>query len=208
MYSFFNKKPELYEGLQEQELRDLVHNEIHIDEFQAKMADDDQIVVVSFKVRYRPAAADLESFLEKGYKHVLDAEASKAEYEDSWYLVFVEFERRLDFPERLLDIIKDMKNITNTKDWKFKYGASRKRNSPEWPLTVQNLKKVVPLSPKKYRDLRDQNKKEADDLESLLMASAVKITGKKEISEDDYNLKVAAGLPVSKFKVNRVRSKR
>lgn len=208
MYSFINKKPKLFEGLQEQELRDLVHNEVHLDEFQAKMGADDQIIVVSFKVKYRAAAADLESFLEKGYNFVLDAEASKAEYEDSRYLVFVEFERRLDFPERLLEIVKDMKNITNTKDWKFKYGASRKRNTPEWPLTVQDLQRVVPLSPKKYRDLQDQNKKDAAELEGLLMASAVPSVKNKEITESQYEIRTLAGLPVDGYKVNRVRDKR
>ena len=196
------QKDDLLEGLYEQELRDLVHHEIHIDEFQAKIGTDDQIVVVSFKVKYKQAAEDFESFLEKGYDYVLDAETSEAEFEDGWYLVFVEFERRLDFPQELARIIHDLKNITNTTDWKFRYGATRSRNVPEWKLTSENLRKVVPMSPKKYRELADLDIVESQVLENLLMASHVKIKSKnvaKELTESQYQMRLAAGIPVDGY---------
>jgi len=199
MYSFINKP--LNEGLKEQELRDLIHDEIHIDEFQAKMGDDDQIIVVSFKVKYRAAAADLESFLEKGYDIVLDAEAGKAEFQDGWYLVFVEFERRLTFPEQLMLILKELKNISNVDKWKFRYGASRKRNVPEWELTVNNLKRIVPMSPQKYREIHTQEEEETLALESMLTNSNIKRTPYKDLTKEQYEMRMSAGLAVNGFKI-------
>ena len=202
MYSFFDKKTDLLEGLQTQELRDLIHNEIHIDEFQAKMGEDDQIIVVSFKIKYKAAAADLESFLEKGYDFILDAESSKAEFENGWYLVFVEFERRLGFPEKLVDIMRDMKNITNVKGWKFRYGPSRRRNTPEWPVTVKNLNKVIPLSPHKYRELQGIAKEEENSIDNMIMASEGRIVTKdKTITESQYHIRLAAGIPVDGYNI-------
>ena len=169
MYSFFK----LNEGLKKQELRDLIHNEIHIDEFQAKMNSDDQIIVVSFKAKYKPSSLDFESFLEKGYDFILDAETSNAEFENGWYLVYAEFERRLDFPDRLMAVIDDMKNITNVKKWKFKYGASRKKHTPEWSLSSENLTKYVPLSPKRYRDIEERKKNDDNIFEHMMISAGV-----------------------------------
>lgn len=204
MANTFIKKDDLLEGLQEQELRDLVHDEIHIDEFQAKMGEDDQIIVVSFKVKYRPVAADLESFLEKGYDFILDAEASKSEFEDGWYLVFVEFERRAAFPVQLLQTLRDMRNITNVSGWKFRYGPARSRNVPEWEISKKKLKEIVPLSPKKYREIKSASTQLATELDNLLMAGEVKSAPKDmHITESQYNLRTAAGLPTSGYKISQ-----
>ncbi len=189
----------LTEGLKEQELRDLVHNEIHIDEFQAKMGNDSDIIVLSFKIKYKAAAQDFEKFLEKGYNFVLDAETSKSEYANGWYLVFVEIRRRLGFTTQLLRVLSDLKNITNVTNWRFTYGASKKRNTNVWPITGQNLNKIVPLSPKRYREVYAQEKEHQSDLDSLLMASNVNLNKNLEITESDINMRISAGLPVSKY---------
>jgi hypothetical protein len=44
---------------------------IHVDEFAAKMGDDDDIIVLSFFVRDLSAAKDLVGWFEKGYDFVL-----------------------------------------------------------------------------------------------------------------------------------------
>jgi hypothetical protein len=52
---------------------------VHVDEFSSKMGDDDDVVVVSFFVRYAQAAKDLMMWFEKGYVFVLDAVRSPGE---------------------------------------------------------------------------------------------------------------------------------
>lgn len=196
------------EGLQEQELRDLVHSEIHIDEFQAKMGDDSDMIVVSFKVKYFPAAKDFENFLEKGYNFIIDAETSEGEYENGWYLVFVEIQRRTTFPNKLIQILKDLKNITNVTEWRFKYGASKKRSTPEWEVTEENLKKIIPLSPKGYREIYVLNKDNEDQLDSLLMAAKVNINKNLQLTEVTENIRTLAGLTLDGFEKIKGRPRR
>jgi len=73
----------LTEGMDPNDLEDRVKPEIHFDEFGAKMGTDDDVIVASFKVMGQAAAVDLETFLEKGYDWILDAETSAADIEDS-----------------------------------------------------------------------------------------------------------------------------
>ena len=56
------------EGLEANDLKRLVHNELHIDEFKSKMGRDEDVVVISFKVTGREPAEDLVNFIEKGYE--------------------------------------------------------------------------------------------------------------------------------------------
>lgn len=205
MYSFVE---ELTEGLQEQELRDLVHTEIHIDEFQAKMGEDSDLVVVSFKVKYKQAAEDFEKFLEKGYDFILDAETSKAEYENGWYLVFVEMERRTRFPEQLLQVLEELRNITNVDTWRFKYGAARDNTTQDWQVTDENLRRIIPLSPKKYKEMFDAEQEHTDELDAMLMAANVNLNKNIELNEYTEALRIAAGLPVNGYKKTHGRPKR
>lgn len=205
MYSFVDQ---MNEGLHSQELRDLVHDEIHIDEFQAKMGEDSDIVVVAFKVKYLDPSDEFERFLEKGYDFILDAERSKAEYGNGYYLVFTEFERRLRFPEQLLSVLDGLKNVTNNDSWRFKYGTARDNNTPDWEVTPDNLKKIIPLSPKHYREKFDADTEQEDDLDAMLMAAKVNINKNIELTEYTEQLRLAAGLPVNGYKKTIGRSRR
>jgi len=69
---------------------------------------------------------------------------------------------------------------------------------------------VVPMSPKKYRELADLDIVESQVLENLLMASHVKIKSKnvaKELTESQYQMRLAAGIPVDGYTIV-TRSKR
>lgn len=180
-------------GLQPQELRDLVHNEIHIDEFRAKMGDDSDMAVLSFKVKYKAPAMELERFFETGYDWIRDAEVSAGELGDGWYLVYVELDRRSDVPEQIMEILSDMKNLTNVKSWRFRYGAGRERGE-EWAVTPENVRRVVPLSPREYRN--KIGRRGADpEIEALQSAAGIgesKVT--KEHDPELAGLKVAAGI--------------
>ena len=63
----------LVEGLGHGDLRRLVHDELHIDEFKSKLGEDRDVVVVSFKVAGKSPAQDVVDFLEKSYDWVIDA---------------------------------------------------------------------------------------------------------------------------------------
>ena len=150
----------LTEGMDPNDLEDRVKPEIHFDEFGAKMGTDDDVIVASFKVMGQAAAVDLETFLEKGYDWILDAETSAGEIEDSYYLVFIEAERRSDYPEKFMSLISDLKNLTP-------YLGTKK--DPRYNLTQNNIATHVPLSPKKYRD----NKAANDVMEGMLNIARV-----------------------------------
>ena len=160
----------LTEGMDPNDLVDRVKPEIHFDEFSAKMGTDDDVVVASFKVMGQAAAVDFETFLEKGYDWILDAETSSGEIEDSHYLVFVEAERRSDYPEKFMSLISDLKNITDIEDsdWiMLPYMGTKK--DPLYNLTQNNIATHIPLSPKKYRDTKAAN----DVMESMLNIARV-----------------------------------
>ena len=160
----------LTEGMDPNDLEDRVKPEIHFDEFGAKMGTDDDVIVASFKVMGQAAAVDLETFLEKGYDWILDAETSAGEIEDSYYLVFIEAERRSDYPEKFMSLLSDLKNITDIEDsdWTMLPYLGTKKD-PRYNLTQNNIATHVPLSPKKYRD----NKAANDVMEGMLNIARV-----------------------------------
>tara|TARA_R110000824_G_scaffold356886_2_gene544178 strand:+ start:354 stop:899 length:546 start_codon:yes stop_codon:yes gene_type:complete len=161
---------ELAEGLDPKDLVDRVKPEVHFDEFGAKMGTDDDVIVASFKIMGQAAASDLETFLEKGYDWILDAETSAGEIEDSHYLVFIEAERRSDYPKKFMSLLSDLKNITDIEDsdWTMLPYLGTKKD-PRYNLTQNNIATHVPLSPKKYRD----NKAANDVMEGMLNIARV-----------------------------------
>ena len=161
---------ELAEGLDPKDLVDRVKPEVHFDEFGAKMGTDDDVIVASFTIMGQAAASDLETFLEKGYDWILDAETSAGEIEDSYYLVFIEAERRSDYPKKFMSLLSDLKNITDIEDsdWTMLPYLGTKKD-PRYNLTQNNIATHVPLSPKKYRD----NKAANDVMEGMLNIARV-----------------------------------
>lgn len=131
------------------DLADLVSTEIHIDEYASKMGNDQDVIVVSFKVSYKDPAWELSNFIEKGYDWVLDADLSSGEMEDGSYLVFVEIERRPSFVNNLARLLKDMEGPTRHKvsDYKFAYRKGKDLRN----MTADDIKAVVPLSPRDYK---------------------------------------------------------
>lgn len=151
-------------SLRYDDLKDLVSNKIHIDEYKSKMGDDADTIVVSFKVRYQDPAWELSNFFEKGYEWVLDADVSSGEMEDGSYLVFLEIERRPSFPPNLMRALKDMEGLTGQKvsEYKFMY-----RKSTEYKdMSMDNIKSSVPLSPREYRSVygNEQDQEETAEL--------------------------------------------
>ena len=138
-------------SLQSNDLRNLLSTKVHIDQYQSKMGDDDDVVVVSFKVKYRDPATELTNFIEKGYEWVLDADTSSGEMEDGSYLVFIEMLRRPTTPGHLMRIIKDLEDITGNKASTYTFAYHK--NHDYLPMTEENMTKIIPLSPIKYRKI-------------------------------------------------------
>jgi hypothetical protein len=132
------------------DLKLVLEPKIHIDDFCSKIGKDDEIMVVSFLVNDKEASIDLVDFLEKGYDFILDADISASEIRPGSYLVFVELLRRARIISQILLITSDLTAASglNKKDWKFRYVTDDKY----YPVTKEELKAHVPLTPRAYKE--------------------------------------------------------
>jgi len=191
----------LRENLEMGDLKRLVHNELHIDEYKSKMGTDADVCVVSFKVSGKEPSADLVSFIEKGYDFVLDADVSSGEKEGGDYLVFVELERTDKLPEQIIEIMKDIMNLTEQKieEWRVRYYKS----VTDQELTKESLSNIIPLTPEEYSAKYDKEDEEVDaeepeditkDLDAMKAVAGVPVTTTAPVNDFTESLRVAAGL--------------
>jgi len=175
------------EGLEQNDLKRLLHPELHIDEFKSKMGKDEDVVVVSFKITGREPAEDLVNFVEKGYEWVIDADVSSGEMDDGDYVVFVEGDRTRDMPELIVGMMEDLMNLTDQKisDWRLMF-----RSSPEeFEITADNIRANVPLTAEDY--LRRFGTKELDEMRT---AAGVAVTTKAPKNDYTQSLRSLAGI--------------
>ena len=173
----------LSEGLREHELDHLILPLVSIDEYKSKI-DDRKAIVVGFYVTEGDPAYDLANFIEKGNTPVLDTDVSSAPTTDGHYMVFVEFDRDDKFPNRVLDVIREIENITDADDWEFSpYGSDDKDN---YELTDENLRQHINLDPDSIEIQDDDAKeKEKEKTESLVRFLGSGLFESMEISGDD-----------------------
>lgn len=177
----------LFEGLEQNDLKRLVHDELHIDEFKSKLGRDEDVCVVSFKVNGKEPANDLMNFIEKGYDWVIDADVSSGEMDDGDYILFIECERDESIPRNIIKMMNDIMNVTGQKmsQWRVRYHKSPKDHS----LTLDTLTEMIPTSPDEYK------KRFGDaDLDKMKAAAGVKVTTKAPKNDFTESLRVAAGL--------------
>jgi len=162
----------------------LIKPTIHVDEFTSKMGDDDDIIVLSFFVRNSDAAKDLMSWFERGYDFVLDADRSPGEIKTNRYLVFVEIRRRSSAGAHAKQILDDLSTLTEyePKDWTMVYDGEN------IPFTQEDFERIVPLSPKQYRDTHDK------DLNEMRTASGLPVKTFYEKDADIKAIQSAAGI--------------
>ena len=167
----------LNEGLEKDDLKRLVHTELHIDEFKSKLGRDEDVVVISFKVKGKEPGNDLVNFIEKGYEWVIDADVSSGEMDDGDYIVFVECERKPEVVDNIIVMMEDIMNLTGQKlsDWRVRYYHDTKDHD----LTSDSLKKLIPVTGKEY-DRRFGK----DDIDAMKAAAGVKIDTKAP--KNDY----------------------
>jgi hypothetical protein len=138
----------LNEELRPADLRYLVDNVFEIDSYSSKMGNDQDVSVISFNVKSKDAAEDLESFIEKGYKFVLDADVSPGEVKEGKYKVFVEMERDDNLSSRIVEILDGVKKLVDTEDFRFRYYRSFKSNLAD----LESLSNAVPTTPDQYEN--------------------------------------------------------
>lgn len=159
------------------DLKDLVRTKIHIDEFESKMGKDEDIVVISFKTKYRDPAADLVNFLEKGYDWVLDADVSAGTVSDGGWIVFVEAARRPSLGKNLMRLLDDLKALTENDPGSYEY---RYKNDTTYrALTLEDFEDTVPITPREYR-----RRNKPQELQAMLSAAGVDSKESGEYSPD------------------------
>ena len=141
-----SQQPKLFEGLRSRDLKDLVDPVFTVDQYNSKMGEDKDVVVLGFRVADKYPATDLMEFIEKGYGFILDADMSTGEERDGKYQVFVEFERTTKLPEQIKDLLAGVSQLCDCYDWRFKYH----REISSEPATVQSLTEHIPLTPEDY----------------------------------------------------------
>ncbi len=160
-------------GLEYQDLAGQLKPTIYFDEFESKIGQDDQYIVLSFYVHNEAAANDLVNWFE-GYEFVIDADKSPGEIEPNHYLVFVEIKRRTQIIEQMKELIEDFESLSELKsaDWIVF------NDDKEFPLDDPNLESSLVLSPLRYREMHDV------ELNEMLTAANVKTKTIYENSKD------------------------
>jgi hypothetical protein len=176
----------LSESLEFKDLEGLMKPTIHVDEFSSKMGDDDDIIVVSFFVRNAQAAKDLMMWFEKGYDFVLDADSSPGEIKPGRYLVYVEIRRRSTAGGHVEQLLTDLNTLTEfegSNDWIMHY------RDQEVPFSRDTFDRMVPLTPKSYRDRYEK------DLNEVRIAAGMPVvTTYNKKDRDLQNIQSAAGI--------------
>ena len=131
------------------DLESLVQNVFEIDAYKSKMGEDKDIVVLSFSVTGKNPAEDLVSFIEKGYKFVLDADMAAVNDGSSDYRVYVELDRDSEVTEKIMNIMDGIGKLANIKPFKFRYY----KNFKSFVLDKETLDSMIPKSASEYGDL-------------------------------------------------------
>lgn len=179
-----SNNPLLFEKLNFKDMEGLIKPTIHVDEFASKMGDDDDIIVVSFFVRDEQAAKDLMNWFEKGYDFVLDADRSPGEIKPNRYLVYVEIRRRSTAGGNVEHLLQDLNTLTeyDVPDWTMHY------DDQTVPFSRDAFDRMVPLSPRAYRDKKEK------ELNEWRTRAGLPVEGSYDKDKDIINLQSAAGL--------------
>lgn len=143
----YEEKVLITEGLDFHDMEGQVEPIVTVDEYSAKMGKDSDIVTLSFKVNSEAAGNDLVDWFERGYEWVLDASVSEGEVEVGKYLVFVEMNRRSSVPGRIVELLKDLKTLTNMKlsEWTVEVDGE------DYKPVESELKEVIICNPNEYK---------------------------------------------------------
>lgn len=147
----------LNEGLEKNDLTDLIDNTISIDQYKPKIGSDNETIVVAFTVKYENPADDLADFINTSHIPHLDVESSTVPNEDGFFKVFVEFERDNKIIQKILDLLNHISKLTGNMKWDYIYFSKKEKT----PISAENLKNDVITNQTVYDKL--YKKKDAKD---------------------------------------------
>ena len=140
------------EGLRAGDLEGIVEKRFSVDQYKSKMGEDKDVMVLGFTCNSQAGAKDLESFAEKGYKNILDADATPGTMEDGKYKVFVEMPREENVCSKINEFLNDLKMLTNTDKFEFTY---HKSDMP-YEANLDNLTNMLPKNENAYTEKLNQ----------------------------------------------------
>lgn len=151
------KHQQLNEGLRPMDLQEMIYSTFEIDSFRSKMGEDQDVCVVSFKVKDRSPAKDLMEFIEKGYSFVLDADVSSGEDNSGEYSVFVEISRTPKLAEQIKELTYGIEKLSGVEEFKFKYYKENQLHE----ANKENLSRHIPSTPREYEGFVNKVKTES-----------------------------------------------
>ena len=163
-------RQKLNEGLRTGDLKDFVGNLFTVDRYTSKMGEDQDVVVLGFKVREKYPAMDLVEFIETGYKYILDADMSTGEEDDGQYQVFVELERTANLPDQLTHLLSGIGQLTGNTDWRFRY----QKNDHSVEFSKSSVLEHIPTSQAEYQ--LKINEIKSTDVKEFFNQGAVDVT--------------------------------
>ena len=157
--NIMTNKTILNEGLDYHDLDGQMVPTVTVDEYEAHMGTNSEIVTLAFTVKSQAAGNDLADWFERGYDWVLDAQVSEGEIRPGKYLVFVEMNRRSSVPKRIIELLDDLETLTDmpVKDWTVM--VDEEEYAPEEEI----LKQVMTISPHDYRETEEIDEEETEE---------------------------------------------
>jgi len=134
------------------EMKDFITPFISVDSHKAKLGRDSDVSVLKFESSDKDVAKDLVSFIESGYKFVLDADHSPSKNNNGSFDIFVEVERNNELPQNIIKLTRDIEHVTGMMPWKFSFY----KNESTHKLTAENLLNQIPTNPSEYEFLTSE----------------------------------------------------
>jgi len=172
------KKSNILEGLSRKALEQLVQPIISIDEFESKISDK-RCIVIGFYCGDADPARDLSHFVDRSSEPVLDTEVSPAPTPDGYYVVWVEVQRDDHFPQVLLDLLGEVDNLTDVKQWQFQCPGHK----DPMPVNKENLQKNLILDQSKIAEPVDDDEDDQGPDEEEPTPEPDEENGSDELSE-------------------------
>jgi hypothetical protein len=148
-------------------MKDQIDPILSIDEYAAKVGPDHEIVTLSFVVKSKLVGDDLVSWFERGYDFVLDANVSDGELEQGKFLVFVELDRRSKVPNRVMQMLDELKTLADISvdEWEITI------KDKVYPASEEIIREKIILNPNLYRD----EKEKEGELNEMRVAAGLEV---------------------------------
>lgn len=149
----------LTEGIQHNDLTNLISDTVSIDQFKSKIGNDENVVVIAFEIMDKDPAKDLSNFLETGHE-ALDIDISQGPNKNNKYNVFVELNRDSKLFVTIEKILKDVERVDNNAS-NFKFTSYK--NTVPTPFNKENFNSRVISSSLEYVKTHNKNAQEISE---------------------------------------------